>query len=238
MAAQPPSTPVKVPPSAANYTPATLDPELRSQINSLLIKEGHVVKIQEQLLHSLNAHPTNWPTAVQNHALALLRSGEISTFPALLRRVIEDVRQDTALAPASAPKASTTNGTAEVNGSAKKSANGGTPAPADGGPHGNGNTSAAAGGGSTLSLAVPQSVVEDALKVTRESLETGSRAAAMMNMKKNNKTEEEEEEEADVIQKSLDEHHHRHHQQQQRPTPQLLLRQLQHQTKPPPREVP
>ncbi|KAK3692571.1 hypothetical protein B0T22DRAFT_17706 [Podospora appendiculata] len=169
MAAQPPSTPVKVPSSAANYTLATLDPELRSQINSLLIKEGHVIKIQEQLLHSLNAHSTNWPTAVQNHALALLRSGEISTFPALLRRVIEDVRQDTALAPASAPKASTTNGTAEVNGSAKKSANGGTPAPGDG-PHSNGNTSAAAG--STLSLAVPQSVVEDALKVTRESLET------------------------------------------------------------------
>jgi hypothetical protein len=38
------STPVKVPSSAANYTPATLDPDLRSQINTLLIKEGHVTK--------------------------------------------------------------------------------------------------------------------------------------------------------------------------------------------------
>ena len=39
-----PSTPVKVPPSAANYTAATLDPDLRSQINSTLIKEGHVTR--------------------------------------------------------------------------------------------------------------------------------------------------------------------------------------------------
>ena len=41
---QPPSTPVKVPSSAANYTPATLDPDLRSQINTLLIRDGHINK--------------------------------------------------------------------------------------------------------------------------------------------------------------------------------------------------
>lgn len=41
---QPPSTPVKVSASAANYTPATLDPDLRSQINTLLIREGHITK--------------------------------------------------------------------------------------------------------------------------------------------------------------------------------------------------
>jgi hypothetical protein len=44
MANQNPSTPVKVPSSAANHTAATLDPDLRSQINSILIKEGHVTK--------------------------------------------------------------------------------------------------------------------------------------------------------------------------------------------------
>lgn len=39
----PPSTsPVKVPASAATYTPATLDPDLRSQINAALLREGHV----------------------------------------------------------------------------------------------------------------------------------------------------------------------------------------------------
>ncbi|KXH64833.1 hypothetical protein CNYM01_14225 [Colletotrichum nymphaeae SA-01] len=41
---QTPSTPVKVPPSAANHSAATLDPELRSQINTLLLKDGHVTK--------------------------------------------------------------------------------------------------------------------------------------------------------------------------------------------------
>ncbi|KAL2271553.1 hypothetical protein VTJ83DRAFT_924 [Remersonia thermophila] len=159
MTTQTPSTPVKVPSSAANYTPATMDSDLRSQINSVLIKEGHVSKIQESLLHSLHAHPSNWPTVVQAHALSLLRSGEVTNFPALLRRVIEDVRQDTALSPSSAsangklPNGADENGTA--NGAKKNDANGTT----------NGN-------GARPSLAVPQSVVEDALRVTRDALET------------------------------------------------------------------
>lgn len=38
------STPVKVPSSAANYTAATLDPDLRSQINTVLLRDGHVSK--------------------------------------------------------------------------------------------------------------------------------------------------------------------------------------------------
>lgn len=42
---QRPSTPVKVPSSAANYTPATLDPDLRSQINTILLKDGHITKL-------------------------------------------------------------------------------------------------------------------------------------------------------------------------------------------------
>ena len=44
MASKNSSAPVKVSGSAANYTPATLDPELRSAINSVLIEEGHVGK--------------------------------------------------------------------------------------------------------------------------------------------------------------------------------------------------
>jgi len=88
---------------------------------------------------------------IQDHLLHSLRSGEVTTFPALLRRVIEDVRRDTSLAP-------TTNG-AEANG--KKS--NGTPAPAAADSNGN---------PAVPNLALPSSVVEDALKVTRESLET------------------------------------------------------------------
>ncbi|KAL2024482.1 hypothetical protein VTK56DRAFT_8293 [Thermocarpiscus australiensis] len=170
MASQNPSMPVKVPSSAANYTAATLDPDLRSQINTLLIKDGHAAKIQEHLLHALHSHPSNWPTAIQNHALSLLRSGEVTTFPALLRRVIEDVRQDTALSP-------------NANGNTKTGVNG-TSTSEEGGNGVNGRKTEGANGAATTaasngtaspsarpSLAVPQSVVEEALKVTRESLE-------------------------------------------------------------------
>ncbi|KAG5665158.1 hypothetical protein HG530_013993 [Fusarium avenaceum] len=149
MSSNTPSTPVKVPSSAANHTQATLDPDLRSQINTLLLRDGHVAKIQDALLHALNSHSTNWPTAIQTHALNLLRSGEVTTFPALLSRVLEDVRHDSALNPMS----SSSNGT-----SAKSGANGD-------GPKTNGATDG------KPNLAVPESVVEEALRVTRESLE-------------------------------------------------------------------
>ncbi|GAB1320412.1 hypothetical protein MFIFM68171_10622 [Madurella fahalii] len=166
MASQNPSTPVKVPSSAANYTAATLDPDLRSQINTLLIKDGHVTKIQDHLLHSLHSDPSNWPTTIQTHALSLLRSGEVTTFPALLRRVIEDVRQDTALSPSTA-KAVNGTGSAEeggggVNGKKAEGTNGTT----------NNGTSAAPAATGRPSLAVPESVVDEALKVTRECLDT------------------------------------------------------------------
>ncbi|GJN80542.1 hypothetical protein PLIIFM63780_004069 [Purpureocillium lilacinum] len=149
--AQQPSTPVKVPSSAANYTPATLDPDLRSQINTVLLRDGHVAKIQEALLHALNAHASNWPTAVQNHALALLRSGEETTYPALLRRVLEDVRADSATSSSSASR--TKNGSKTPNGDTKKVNGAADPA------------------GDKPSLALPDSVVQEALRVTRESLE-------------------------------------------------------------------
>ncbi|KAM0249947.1 hypothetical protein ACHAP5_002540 [Fusarium lateritium] len=149
MSSNTPSTPVKVPSSAANHTQATLDPDLRSQINTLLLRDGHVAKIQDALLHALNSHSTNWPTAIQTHALNLLRSGEVTTFPALLSRVLEDVRHDSALNPTS----SSSNGT-----NAKSGANGDGP-----------KTNGAVDG--KPDLAVPESVVEEALRVTRESLE-------------------------------------------------------------------
>ncbi|KAM5345412.1 hypothetical protein ACJ41O_011274 [Fusarium nematophilum] len=146
-----PSTPVKVPSSAANYTAATMDPDLRSQINTVLLRDGHVSKIQESLLHALNSHGTNWPTAIQSHALALLRSGEVTTFPALLRRVLEDVRHDSALNPVSSSS----------NGNSAKPATNGDAAKVNG----------AEKGASKPSLAVPEAVVEEALRITRESLE-------------------------------------------------------------------
>ncbi|RSL71081.1 hypothetical protein CEP54_001477 [Fusarium duplospermum] len=172
-----PSTPVKVPSSAANYTAATLDPDLRSQINSVLLHDGHVPKyacfahplridlagrrlthlktkrIQEALLHALNSDSANWPTTIQSHALSLLRSGEVTTFPDLLRRVLEDVRHDSALNPVS----SSTNGkpATTTNGDAAAKANGSS---------GEAKT--------TPSLAIPESVVDEALRVTREHLDS------------------------------------------------------------------
>ncbi|KAL7930013.1 hypothetical protein V8C35DRAFT_313875 [Trichoderma chlorosporum] len=147
---QRPSTPVKVPPSAANYTPATLDPDLRSQINTILLKDGHVTKIQEALLHALNSNSSNWPTAIQNHALTLLRSGEVTTFPALLRRVLDDVREGQP--PASSSTSSANGKSSATNGDGSKKANGASSA-------------------EKLPLAIPTSVIEEALRITRESLD-------------------------------------------------------------------
>ncbi|KHO00723.1 uncharacterized protein MAM_01501 [Metarhizium album ARSEF 1941] len=143
---QQPSTPVKVPSAAANNTPATLDPDLRSQINTVLLRDGHVTKIQEALLHALNSNSSNWPTQIQTHALSLLRSGEITTYPALLRRILDDVRE------ATASNSSPTNGRT-TNGDAKKM---------------NGSTTTST---EKPNLAIPATVIEEALRVTRESLE-------------------------------------------------------------------
>jgi hypothetical protein len=148
-----PSTPVKVPSSAANNTAATLDPDLRSQINSVLLREGHVSKIQDSLLHALNANSTDWPSAVQAHALSLLRSGEVTNFPALLRRVLADIQADSAAAAAAAPAKPTNGNGKTANGDAKK-ING-----------------AHAAGAAAQPLALPPGGVEEALKATRESLE-------------------------------------------------------------------
>ncbi|KAM3444571.1 hypothetical protein NHJ13734_001221 [Beauveria thailandica] len=155
------STPVKVPSSAADYTPATLDPDLRSQINTILLRDGHVPKIQERLLHALNADSSNWPTVIQSHALQLLRSGEVLTFPALLRRVLDDVQEATAKAAATAMATTTTSSSstaaaATTNGKAAPTTNGSTTTTND----------------VKLALAVPQAVVEDTIRVTKECLES------------------------------------------------------------------
>ncbi|RYP49169.1 hypothetical protein DL768_005047 [Monosporascus sp. mg162] len=182
----PSSTPVKVPASAATYTAATLDPDLRSQINTVLLREGHIAKIQEHLLHSLDAHPSNWPSTVESHALSLLRSGEVSTFPALIRRVLEDVRHDTAAAAEASAAATTISSASETMTSASSSdtatKNGevnGTSATVNGNTSTtttkkagvNGASSSGGGGGTTNNLAVPAAVIEGVLKVARESLE-------------------------------------------------------------------
>ncbi|GAP89336.1 putative cobalt-precorrin-5B C -methyltransferase [Rosellinia necatrix] len=183
-----PSTPAKIPASAATYTAATQDADLRSQLNVLLLREGHTNKIQERFLHSLDAHPSNWPSAIQSHALALLRSGEVSTFPALIRRVLEDVQRDTAAALASStassdnPAAASNTQTATATTATSTAANepGATTKDGVNGAAVNGAGRTAGGsvnGASTgvdgaVNLAVPTAVVETALKVVRESLES------------------------------------------------------------------
>ncbi|KAM3431098.1 hypothetical protein MY4824_007299 [Beauveria thailandica] len=163
------STPVKVPSSAADYTPATLDPDLRSQINTILLRDGHVPKIQERLLHALNADSSNWPTVIQSHALQLLRSGEVLTFPALLRRVLDDVQEATAKAAATttttAATAMATTTTSSSSTAAAATTNG------KAAPTTNGSTTTTTND-VKLALAVPQAVVEDTIRVTKECLES------------------------------------------------------------------
>lgn len=132
-------------------------------------------RIQEHLLYALNAHQNNWPTQVQNRALALLRSGEATSFPSLLKQILEEVRKETALEPrpdnASTANGSNTNSnsstngneasTVQVNGAGGKKANGAGPGPGEASNlHQN----------TTTSLAIPAAVVEEALKVTKAAL--------------------------------------------------------------------
>ncbi|KAF7912030.1 uncharacterized protein EAE98_004714 [Botrytis deweyae] len=154
-----PTTPVRVSKSAANYTPTTQDADLRSQINSILLKDGHVAKIQETLLHSLHSSPTNWPTLIQNHALSLLRSGHYTTFPLLIAKVLEDIRADTIALTSSDPSNASphpsTNGSSDKKEKEAKEK--------DAAPKGRGERG--------QSLALPKSVVDEGVRITRESLE-------------------------------------------------------------------
>ncbi|KAG6365371.1 hypothetical protein INS49_006982 [Diaporthe citri] len=154
-----------------------MDPDLRSQLNMLLINGGHDKKLQEQLLYTLNAHSNNWPTQVQNRALALLRSGEVTTFPVLLKQILDEVRKETAAGPA--PKTSSSS-SANGNGPAESGAGGSSTNNGAGATVQVNGSKKHAGPGpgeasnlnreTTTSLAVPATVVEEALKVTRDVL--------------------------------------------------------------------
>ncbi|KUI61901.1 hypothetical protein VP1G_09056 [Cytospora mali] len=185
---RPPTTKLKIPSAAASYTPATMDPDLRSQLNMLLINGGHDKKIQEHLLYTLNAHPNNWPTQVQSRALALLRSGEATTFPVLLKQILDEVRKETALQPRSNISSNSNSNSNNSNNTAgatngADSANGNSNGASSVQVNGSGGTGKngshkgpGPGEASNLnrdtpsSLAVPAAVVEEALKVTSQAL--------------------------------------------------------------------
>jgi hypothetical protein len=84
-----------------------------------------------------------------------LRDNEVDTFPALLRRVLEDVRRDQQLF-----SSSSANG-ADGKDKDKDKPNGDKKGAVNG---------AGAGGGEKPALAIPNAVVEEALKATMESL--------------------------------------------------------------------
>lgn len=100
-----------------------------------------------------------------------MRSGKVNSFPHLLREILDDVRQETALASSSSSSSSSSDAASkpngEVNGSGVKKVNG-TSGGAEEAQNGAGTAQTQ---GAEGSLAVPQAVIEEALKVTRESLE-------------------------------------------------------------------
>lgn len=124
-------------------------------------------RIQEHLLYTLNAQPTNWPTQVQNRALALLRSGDVTTFPQLLKQVLEEVRKETVLKPSSSSTNGASNGesSVQVNGGGGKKTNGASNVPGPGpGEASNLHQN------TTTSLALPQVAVDEAMRITKEAL--------------------------------------------------------------------
>ncbi|KAI4597001.1 hypothetical protein KJ359_004911 [Pestalotiopsis sp. 9143b] len=135
----PPPTKAKVPAAADQYSSATLDSEARNEVYKILIHDGYIEK--------LHSDPSNWPTALEQRGVELLRSGEATTFPVLIRKVLEEVRHDTQA------KGSAKNG--EVNGATT-----------------NGKAKAAngTGGSGDNSLALPADVIQDLVRYTKELL--------------------------------------------------------------------
>ncbi|KAG4431420.1 hypothetical protein IFR05_013089, partial [Cadophora sp. M221] len=194
-----PTTPVRVPKAASTYTPTTQDADLRSQINSVLLRDGHITKIHDTLLHALHSHPQNWPTLLQNHALTLLRSGTCTTFPDLMSRVLQDIKDDTEASAlhqklqsqSQSQSASTPNSTSNSSTAASSQTQTGTGSGLLGKGKANGvtpSTSTSSNGkftkkkgeeGSVFvgkgeggqSLALPRVVVEEGVRITRECLE-------------------------------------------------------------------
>ncbi len=93
-ASKPDSPRILLPASTSPCSARTMDAALRSQINTMLLREGHVASIHSSLLYGLQADAANWPTLIQAHALAVLRAGEATTFPALVDRVLRDIMRD------------------------------------------------------------------------------------------------------------------------------------------------
>ncbi|KAL2075758.1 hypothetical protein VTL71DRAFT_701 [Oculimacula yallundae] len=188
-----PTTPVRVPKAASTYNTTTQDADLRSQINSVLLRDGHITKIHDTLLHSLHSHPQNWPTLLQNHALTLLRSGTCTTFPDLMSRVLQDIKDDSESYerhlqqnPSQNPKTQTSTPSSTQSGSSSGLQKGKTNgASLGGGAGGGGGTNGKFGkkkgdeGGTVFvgrgeggqSLALPRGVVEEGVRITRECLE-------------------------------------------------------------------
>lgn len=116
-------------------------------------------RIQEHLLHALHAHASNWPTIVQSHALSLLRSGEVATFPALVQHVLDDIKREAqasrntsgSLSTSVNSKIASANGISNTNGSIMSQKNHKLE--------------------SGASLIIPTRVIEEAIKVTQEHLE-------------------------------------------------------------------
>lgn len=79
-----PTTPVRVSKSAANYTPTTQDADLRSQINSILLKDGHVAKyvfaLPCPLSFQIKPNQTK-PQHLDNHSLLATESKKPSSIP-------------------------------------------------------------------------------------------------------------------------------------------------------------
>ncbi|KAH6724031.1 hypothetical protein BKA61DRAFT_664744 [Leptodontidium sp. MPI-SDFR-AT-0119] len=190
-----PTTPVRVPKAASTYTPTTQDADLRSQINSVLLRDGHITKIHDTLLHALHSHPQNWPTLLQNHALTLLRSGTCTTFPDLMSRVLQDIKDDTEASALHQKLQSQSQSTSTSNSTSSTATSSQTQTQPGSGLLGKGkangvttNTSTSSNGkftkkkgeeGSVFvgkgeggqSLALPRVVVEEGVRITRECLE-------------------------------------------------------------------
>lgn len=118
------------------------------------------LRIQETLLHALNTSPTNWPTLIQDHALSLLRDGSCMSFQELIRQVMADIKSDTQTQAAQQKTNGATGGGGGTGGGAVKEGKGG-----GGGRAENGEGSA------SPTLALPKTVIEEGVRITRECLD-------------------------------------------------------------------
>lgn len=92
---------------------------------------------------------------IQEHALALLRSGDCTTFPALLTRVLDDIKADTAAVRSQ--EGGKENGASTNGGTAKAVTAAAVTIPGKG------------EGGKNLAL--PKGVVEEGVRITKECLD-------------------------------------------------------------------